>query len=277
MRPGVRGGSRAATVGRRRHPPAVGAGRRRPGATSRGWDRAVAGRPSGDCGKERAPARARARACRQQAKAAVPAPISRPRAATGTYRLRGRPRRAAHAWSASQRSEVTTRTAAGCGSWRQPPHDLVVGGIPARAGRVGDLDHGRADRWRRGALEHDDHVLALGRRPALEQVDEPEHRRVAVPPPAIGAGADHVHAVDVPAHQALRGGGRRSRLRSDRRRFASSRRVTDEWSAAWRGADAGRPAPPRAAGRAAAARARGCGPGCARPGRRRPPAGPAEP
>ena len=93
----------------------------------------------------------------------------------------------------------------------QPAHDLVVGGVAARLGRVGHLDHGRADRRRGLALEDDDHVLALGCRPALEQVDEAQHGRVAVAPPAVRPRADHVHPVDVPAHRGVAGSARRRR------------------------------------------------------------------
>ena len=47
-------------------------------------------------------------------------------------------------------------------------------------------------------------------RPALEHVHELRHRRVAIPPPLVGPGPDHVHAVDEPAHDARASAGRRS-------------------------------------------------------------------
>ena len=50
----------------------------------------------------------------------------------------------------------------------QAAHDLVIGGVAAGAGCVGDLDHRRADRWPGLTLEHHHDVLVLGRRPALD-------------------------------------------------------------------------------------------------------------
>src|ERR1051326_7498295 len=65
-----------------------------------------------------------------------------------------------------------------------------------------DLDHGGADRRRGGLLEDDRDVGAGGRGPLLEQLCEADHRTVAIPPPVVGTRADHVHAVDHPAHLA---------------------------------------------------------------------------
>ena len=90
--------------------------------------------------------------------------------------------------------------AARVGLGAQDPHDLIVGGVALGPRGVRHDDHGRPDRGRRRPLEHDGHVLAIAGGPALERVDELEHGRVAVLPPGVRPGSDHVHAVDNPAH-----------------------------------------------------------------------------
>jgi hypothetical protein len=80
------------------------------------------------------------------------------------------------------------------------PHDLVVGRVGARRGRVSYADHRRANRRRRRLLEHNCHVLAFRRGPTLELVHQADHRAPAVLPPTVRASPDHVHAVDNPPH-----------------------------------------------------------------------------
>ncbi len=86
------------------------------------------------------------------------------------------------------------------GGGAQAAHDLVVGRVCPRTLGVRDLDDAGHDRRARRLLEDDHDVLALGGGPALEPVDEVDHRGVAVAPPAVGPAADDVHGVDDPAH-----------------------------------------------------------------------------
>ena len=113
-------------------------------------------------------------------------------------RSRRRPRRGRRA--TGPRSRPAPRAGSRVGA--QPPHDLVVGGVRAWASgacatsitveRIGG-DGGRSNTTVTSS--------PLGGRPPLEQVDEPQHRRVAVPPPAVRPRPDHVHPVDEPAHR----------------------------------------------------------------------------
>ena len=59
--------------------------------------------------------------------------------------------------------------------------------------------------------------------PALEHVDEPDHRRVPVPPPRVRTRPDHVHPVDEPAHRASKP--TVSTLTPSARRTAAARRA----------------------------------------------------
>ena len=195
----------AAAVGRGRHPPARLArarglrpaallgrvGRAGGRALTRLWQGRVQARRGLCPRRDRTPPRAHARA------------VNTCRAASGTCRRRGRRRRPprpvgqpavggdhAHerraAARARSRRTISSSAASrrGLGAWATSITVERIGG--------------------RGlALEDDHDVLALGRGPALEQVDEVQHRRIAIAPPAVRPGADHVHPVDVPAHRRL--------------------------------------------------------------------------
>ena len=161
----------------------------------------------------------------------------------------------------------------------QPADDLVVGGVGLRLAARARSRSPSSGSAARAALEHDDDVLALGGGPALEQVDEAEHRGVPIAPPAVGTRADHVHAVDDPAHRLERSGSRYSSCCAGLRRA----RLRSPGGASIPGAAAGRPSSASVAcrgrwtvergasadGAGARARARGCGSGCARPARPR--------
>jgi 2-hydroxychromene-2-carboxylate isomerase len=78
--------------------------------------------------------------------------------------------------------------------------DLVVARVATRPRGVGHVDDRGGDRPGGRLLEDHGDLLGPVRGPALEPVDELDHRAVTVLPPPVGAGADHVHAVDDPAH-----------------------------------------------------------------------------
>ena len=104
----------------------------------------------------------------------------------------------------SHRSDVTTRTRPGWGSCasRRTISSSAASALGLGAVAISitvDLAAAGAS----GVFEHDDDVLAFGRGPVLQQSDESEHRGITVAPPAVRAGADHVHAIDVPTHPLL--------------------------------------------------------------------------
>ena len=107
---------------------------------------------------------------------------------------------AARARSASQRSEVTTRTAPGSGS--ASSRRTISSSAESRRGRGAWATSMTVERigGRRRLLEHHGHVASRRGGPALEHVDEPHHRAVAVVPPLVRARADHVHPVHDPSH-----------------------------------------------------------------------------
>ncbi len=123
--------------------------------------------------------------------------------------------------SASQSSEVTTRIAPGSVSAARSR--TISSSAESRRGRgacVTSITR-RGDRRTGRLLEHDRDVLAGQGNPALEQIDEADHRRVAVLPPGVRTRADHVHAVDHPPHADQRTSSRRQRAarsRGDRAR-----------------------------------------------------------
>ncbi len=83
----------------------------------------------------------------------------------------------------------------------QKPDDLVVAGV-ATAGRKSDRYRTRSlAEVERARVEHHSHVVARLHGVGGERGDEPAHRSLAIAPPAIRPGADHVHAVDQEAHQ----------------------------------------------------------------------------
>jgi hypothetical protein len=97
------------------------------------------------------------------------------------------------------RRDHTDRT--GYGSREDMTNDLIVGSVTTRAGRTHDLDDSRGDRGRRRPLEDDHDLFPAPSGPVLELADKADHRRVAVPPPSVGARADHIHAIHDPPHR----------------------------------------------------------------------------
>ena len=104
--------------------------------------------------------------------------------------------------SASTRSEVTTRI---CSGFAAATGRTISSSPEFRPGFGAPVTSIRVERSRAGGRRSKTTVTSspLGGHPALQQVHQPGHRALAVAPPAVGAGADHVHAVDeVTNHQA---------------------------------------------------------------------------
>lgn len=77
--------------------------------------------------------------------------------------------------------------------------EAIVPGVPTGAPGVRDLDTvvGASGQITEGsAVEHQGDPWPVVSREVLEPGQETARRAVAVPPPAVGSGADHVHAVD---------------------------------------------------------------------------------
>src|SRR6185312_10524450 len=81
--------------------------------------------------------------------------------------------------------------------------DLAVGGIGTASARPGDLDPLRTDLSSRLALEHHRHPLLAALGPAVGLLDQPLDRALAIPPPAVGSAADHVHRIDHTVHHNI--------------------------------------------------------------------------
>lgn|GEM_PF-4494653 len=85
----------------------------------------------------------------------------------------------------------------------EPSEDLAVGGIRAAAARPGDLDPAGAEAPARLVLEHHRHPLLAALGPPLDPPDEALDRPLAVAPPPVGPGSDHVHRIDDSVHRDI--------------------------------------------------------------------------